>query len=126
MKNLILFDDIEILLPEMLRASLGKPVGRSLPTDAVSEYITVRRQGGIRRKPITESVRVGINVYAKDDKTANDLALLVRAHIETYENQGPFKNVSVDGIVEIPDNSNYRQRYFVATLDMRGYPAEGA
>ena len=125
MRTLFLFDDIEVVLPEMLRDSLGKKVGRNLPTDAGSEYITVRRQGGIRNR-VTESVRVGINVYAQDDKTANDLALLVRAHIETFENQGPFKAVSVEGIVEVPDSSNYRQRYFVATLDMRGYPAEGA
>lgn len=125
MKTLFLFDDIEVVLPQMLRDSLNKPVGRSLPTNPGSEYITVRRQGGIRNR-VTETVRVGVNVYATDDKTANDLALLVRAHIETYENQGPFKAVSVNGIVEVPDNSNYRQRYFVAELDMRGYPAEGA
>jgi len=125
MRNLFLFEDIEVVLPAMLRNSLGKPVGRSLPTNAGSEYITVRRQGGIRRG-VTEAVRVGINVYAPDDKTANDLALLVRAHIETYENQGPFKRVSVEGINEVPNESNYRQRYFVASLDMRGYPAEGA
>jgi metal-dependent amidase/aminoacylase/carboxypeptidase family protein len=116
----ILFPDVEIDLPALLRSVLADTyVGRDYAERPV--VVTIRRQGGIRRNKVTETARVGVNVYAPSDKEANDLALRVRALIETLADTGSFGAVSTEGITEIKDENKAR-RYFVANIDLRGAP----
>lgn len=118
---MIIFDDIEMLLPSLLRESFTDAyVGRNVPDPLREQVITVRRQGGYRVNRFTESVNVGINIYAVNDKDANDLALEVRASIEGLVDHGPIKRVRTEGITEIPSDTNNKRRYFAVRIDLRG------
>jgi hypothetical protein len=122
MRPVTIFPDIELWLTAYLRGRdelAGVYVGRNYPSTDRAKTVTVRRQGGSRRSPVTENASVGVNVWAADDLTANELAATVRACIEEAVDTAPIEDVSVGGPTEITDEKKAR-RYFTANLIVRG------
>lgn len=121
MRSAVIFPDIELLLINRLRPYLTNAyLGRDYPRNAYSNVITLRRQGGVRKNPIIETVRLGVNSYAQTPKEATDLALEIRATLESLADTAPLGKIEADGITEIKDNTNMSRRYFILSADVRG------
>lgn len=118
----VIFSDVELLLTQALRndAAAGQ-IGNTFPTSpTASTIVRIIREGGRRKNQLVETARVGVSVFAKTDKEATDLALKVRALIESYGDVRPFGRVTGQGISTIPNNTGYKQRYFVIDVDLVG------
>lgn len=122
MSTSVIFDDVEMLLTQRLReAGLEGYIGRDFPTTTSHPtLVAVMREGGRRSGPVTDTARVGVNVFAKTDKAATDLALHVRALIESFGDKRPFGRVMGQGISTIRDDTGYKQRYFIVDVDLIG------
>lgn len=122
MSTAVIFDDVELLLTTRLReAGLTGYIGTEFPTSSTHPTVVrVMREGGRRAGPITDKARVGVNVFAKTNKEVNDLALHVRALIESFGDVRPFGRVEGQGIGTIPSDTGYKQRYFIVDVDLIG------
>lgn len=117
----VIFADVEMLLAQRLREkNLGGYIGRVFPTSTHTHVIRVFREGGRRKNQLVETARVGVSVFAKTDKEATDLALKVRALIESFGDVRPFGRVTAQGVTEIPNDTGYKQRYFIVDVDLVG------
>ena len=122
MSTTVIFDDVELLLTTRLReAGVSGYIGTEFPASTTHPTVVrVMREGGSRAGPITDKARVGINVFAKTNKEVNDLALHVRALIESFGDLRPFGRVKGQGISTIPSDTGHKQRYFIVDVDLIG------
>lgn len=118
----VIYDDVEMLLTQRLRAyGLAGYIGNTYPNNTThNTVIRVIREGGRRKNQFVETARVGISVFAKTDKEATDLALRVRAVMESLGDDRPFGRVHPQGISTIATDTGFKQRYFVADIDLVG------
>lgn len=119
----VIFSDVEMLLAQRLRGTgLTGYIGRDFPSDSTRypTVIRVRREGGRRKSQLVETARVGVSVFAKTDKEATDLALKVKAIIESFGDILPFGGVTGQGLTDIPNDTGFKQRYFVVDVDLVG------
>lgn len=141
------FPDVELWATGFLRSSLsarteafasGVYVSNVIPSPRRDRMVIVRRDGGPRLSPVLEAARLGVQVWAKTEQDANDLATLVRALLgdgvndrgNTYPGVFPgntypgaliqVKKVNDTGPSMVSDPSNQPLRYFTAELTVRG------
>lgn len=117
--TVLVFEDIEIWLAAYLRSLLADVfVGRKVPTTRRDYMVTIRRVGGVTRNRVSETARIGVNVYAPDDAKANDLAAKVRAYVGATAGEGNVRQSTTTGFYEVEDSQP--RRYFTAELVIKG------
>lgn len=122
MRPKLLSPDIEVILPAYLRAlpsMAGVFIGRDYKVATVPA-ITIQRSGGAPYGLI-DYPTLSINVWASNDKAANDLALRLMAELEAINNNAPIIRIDPSGPSPITpsDVSGAVQRYLTATAEVR-------
>lgn len=118
---MIVFPDVELGLTKRLRKHFTDVdyIGRKVPKDANDRdsLIVVRRQGGESFTAFLDRPRVGVNVYARTEQKAGDLAREVRAYLHTLDE---LKRVRTSGPAEVATDLSHERRYFTAEFSMLG------
>ena len=125
-----IFPDLEVLLVSRLSDALnqsGETVAEDVtvsvkkPAPNVTPYpakiVTIRSDGGFdEERNIVRREAVGVNVYAQDYKTANDLARLVEALLRGLTG-GEIKLVEVTlSAVRVDNPAQEEQRFITASI----------
>lgn len=125
-----IFPDLEVLLVSRLSDALnqsGETVAEDVvvsvkkPAPNVSPYpakiVTIRSDGGFdEERNIVRREAIGVNVYAQDYKTANDLARLVEALLRGLAG-GEIKLVEVNlSAVRVDNPAQEEQRFMTASI----------
>jgi hypothetical protein len=125
-----IFPDVEVLLVSRLSDALnqsGETVAEDVtvsvkkPAPNVTPYpakiVTIRSDGGFdEERNIVRREAVGVNVYAQDYKTANDLARLVEALLRGLTG-GEIKLVEVTlSAVRVDNPAQEEQRFITASI----------
>jgi hypothetical protein len=118
----IRFPDIEGVLVSFLRAA-NIAASTKVPNPRPSEFVRLRRTGGVRSGPVTDTPLVDFEVYAATDVKAQELGERVRGLIS--EREGIQANVyrvgEVGGLANLPDPDTTESRYvFKAEFRVRG------
>lgn len=120
----IIFPDVELVLTGKLRAALaahgysGTHVSNTRGTHGTAVW--VRRDGGPVLDQVREEARVGINVFAPDEKKVNDLARTVSALVRAMADGDPIYRVRQSlGPSPIAEPSGSR-RYMTFALVLKG------
>lgn len=116
------FPDAEVVVAAALKeVLLSAFVDNTTPSPIVGDTVIVGFSGGGGRAWGEAAVNVGINVYALTEKECRDLTLLVQ-NILAVTSNGSIEMVSVPagGGTSIPRQSPPFQRYFAATVRLRG------
>ena len=129
----VLFDDIELWATGRMRtllASRSEPyatdvyIGNKVPNPRRDRMVIFRRDGGPRTSAVLEAPRLGINVWAKTDQDAGDLARLVAALLCASPDGAPVCKVTITGgPYAVPDESTQPRFYFTAELTSKGSDA---
>lgn len=124
----VIFADIEAYLTDYLTGMfpdyLEDPVTvRNTVPDAdpfPARLVVVRRDGG-RREQHLEFPRLGVRVWAADDGTATDLALLTASLIVACPDGLPVvRAVQLSGPSALPEENGKSYRYMTFELTARG------
>lgn len=129
----VLFDDIELWTTGRLRelfadrsepVATGVYISNKVPNPRRDRMVIVRRDGGPRLDAVREAPRLGINVWAKTDQDANDLARLTAALLWASPDGDPVSKVTITGgPYAVPDESTQPRFYFTAELTSKGRDA---
>ncbi len=132
--TLITTPDIEVVLPERIRAALtstwsGLYVSRSKPKADHPFVVTVTRSGGSALNRVVDQVRVQVGVFVHStagvpEQVANQLAETVRAVIEAQRGVFPFYEVRVSVPVPVNSKGEPPQRFFYADVMVRRTTSE--
>ncbi len=125
----IVYPDAELVLTGRLRTELAaRPelyaasafVSNSVPNPRRDYMVIIRRDGGPEGE-LRDQARISLQVWAKTEKDANDLARLVVALTKTFADGSPIVAVVPNsGPMAIPDESGQPLRYIVADFHTRG------
>lgn len=125
----VVLPDVKAVVLAHIRSSLaarpepfaqGVVVKGDLPDPRPERAVTVRDDGGSRLPDVRGVARLGINVWAKNEADATDLANLVSAIVAGAENVGPIRRASASRPMEVEDPSGQPNRYLTAELTVRG------
>lgn len=126
----VLFPDTELWATEYLRdvlAARPEPytanvyVSNSVPSTRRDRMVTVRRDGGSRLDQVREAARLTVNVWAKTEQDATDLARMVAALLWAAPNGDPVVKVEqFTGPSPVADLSGQPLRFMVFELTVRG------
>jgi hypothetical protein len=137
----VLPPDLELYLTQYLRPLL--PAARvankepgDLATPLKQPVVIVRDDSGPKGSPVTFDRSVGVTVLAGDktaDKTANDLARLVYAHLTDPDictaDGSPVAAVADEGCngpYAVQDDHDYARRYMTIEYTVVGTPMDSA
>lgn len=122
--------DVELWATTMLRQALaarpepyaaGVYVSNAVPTTRRDRMVIVRRDGGARLDLVREVARLGVNVWAKTDRDAADLARLVAALLWASPTGDPVLRVEQPmGSTPVADPSGQPLRYQTFEVTTRG------
>lgn len=130
----VIHDDIELWVTTRLRALLAaRPepytsnvyVSNTTPNPRRDRMVIIRRDGGGRLDAVREAPRLGINVWVKSGKTAeqeaNDLGRMVAALLAASPDGNPVSRARITGgPYPIADESSHEKRYITAELVSKG------
>ena len=115
----IVFPDVELFLTQRFRERFPDVdyIGRKVPRDLEHRrsVIAIRRQGGETWSAFLDVPRVGINVYARTEQEAGDLAREARGFLHTIPE---LKRVRTSGPAEATTDTNLERRYFTSEFSM--------
>jgi hypothetical protein len=119
---MIQFPDIEGALVGFLK-NVNIAASTKVPNPRPAEFVTLRRTGGVRVGPVTDTPLVDFEAYAANDLKAQQLGERVRGLIS--ERTGIAANVyrvgEVGGLANLPDPDTTGSRYvFKAEFRVRG------
>lgn len=98
-------------------------VGTAVPKQRRDRMVIVRRDGGPRLDILRESARLTVNVWAKTEQDANDLARMVRALLWAAPDGAPVVRVDDSaGPSPVPDASGQPRVTFAVNAIVRGEP----
>lgn len=127
---IVIHDDIELWACTRLRALLlaraeaytdDVYVSNTIPDPRRDRMVIVRRDGGGRLDAVREAPRLGVNVWAKTEQDANDLARMVAALLWASPDGNPVSKVTITGgPYPIPEQSDSFLRYITAELISHG------
>lgn len=127
---IVIHDDIELWTTTRLRALIearSEPytdsvyVSNTTPNPRRDRMVIVRRDGGGRLDVVREQPRLGVNVWAKTEQEANDLARMVAALLAASPDGNPVSRVTITGgPYPIEDESTQERRYITAELISKG------
>jgi hypothetical protein len=125
----VVFPDVELWGTTYLRDALGQRtepwaavdlVSNRVPTTRKNRMVIVRRDGGTS-DGLRDVARVSVQVWAKTEQDATDLARLVAALLWAAPNGDPvLKVVQQSGPTPIADTSGQPLRYLVFEIHTRG------
>lgn len=135
MTEVVVAPDVEAWAVAYLSAALAaRPepytgdvwVSTAMPVDPVTKksyrkdrMVIVRDDGGPRLDVVREVARLGVQVWAKTDEDASDLARLVAALLWAAPDGKPVVKASTSGPWPVPDESGQPKRYLTAELVVR-------
>src|SRR5690349_2931272 len=127
---IVIHDDIELWATTKLRALIlarteqytdNVYVSNTVPSVRPDRMVIVRRDGGGRLDAVREAPRLGVNVWAKTEQDANDLARMVAALLWASPDGDPVSKVTITGgPYAIPEQSPHHVRYLTAELISHG------
>ena len=126
-----IFPDVELLLCTFLRDALAdRPepycasvhVSNALPNPRPARAVIVRRDGGRRTGEVTETARVGLNVWAADEQDAADLSRMTAALLH-FAAPDPVMHVeTMSAFSPVADASGQPRRYGTFELTIASTP----
>lgn len=129
----IVFPDAELWATTALRAALvgrgeaylsGVKVSNAVPAARPDRLVTIRRDGGAA-VGVFDNPRLGVNVWARTEQDATDIARLVAALFWSLPGDGVCVSMRmVGGPNPIPDESGAKRRFMTFEARLRGTPLE--
>lgn len=123
--NAVIFPDVEMWASGYLRAALaahgypGTFVSNRRETQDVAVW--VRRDGGPELDQLREAARLSVNVFAKSEQAATDLARTVTALLRSAADGNPVLKVEqLTGPSAVADDSRLSRRFMSFELTVRG------
>lgn len=131
---IVIHDDIELWACGRLRALLATRtetyagnvyVSNTVPNPRRDRMVIVRRDGGGRLDAVREAPRLGVRVFVKAGKNAeqeaNNLGRLVAGLLAASPDGDPVSRVTIlGGPYAVPEESGVEQRYLTAELVSKG------
>lgn len=125
-QELIVFPDTVALVVDFLADEVGCHVGNTVPTDRPTQFVVVRRVGGVLRNFVADSATLTVECWADLAENAHDLAQWCRGLLHTMPGQ-QFDGVTVykidelAGPADLPDPLSDQPRYsFTVSVTVRG------
>lgn len=118
----VIHDDIELWATARLRELLAaRPeaytknvlVSNKVPNPRRDRMVTIRRDGGGRLDAVREAPRLGVNVWAKTEKDAADLARMVAALLAASPDGNPVSRVRITGGPYAVDDESRQPRFYI-------------
>lgn len=133
MSEVIVFPDVELLLCNRLRAMLAERpepyasvpfVGNTTPKPIPERAVVVRCDGGPRLDVVRQATRVGINVWARQQTEASNLARLVSALLVAATDASILNVAQVTAPYAVPEETQDRVHlYLTGQVLIRGVAA---
>jgi hypothetical protein len=134
---IVIHDDIELWACNRLRALLDDRteayaanvyVSNTVPSTRRDRMVIVRRDGGGRLDTVREAPRLGVRVFVKAGKNAeqdaNNLGRLVAALLGASPDGDPVSRATITGgPYAVPEESGAELRYITAELVSKGRTA---
>ncbi|ALY10739.1 tail terminator [Arthrobacter phage Suppi] len=120
MVEVIIFGDSEDILRVQVARDLqridGKlwPVGTKVPNPRPSEFVILRRVGGVRRDLVTDEPTILVEVWANTESRAVRIAAIIQGLLHSYSQIGEYSILGCDeisGPVNLPDGLSAQVRY---------------
>lgn len=132
MSDIVLFPDAVALVTGYLDDLFGIHVGSRVPDPRPSEFVTVRRGGGVRHDLVVDAAQLLIESWADQPETAHDNAQIVRAYLHALAGQvvdgvTVYRVEELSGLADLPDPlSNQPRIVFTVLVHVRGSVAVGS
>ncbi|ATW58730.1 tail terminator [Arthrobacter phage Urla] len=120
MVEVVIFGDSEDILRVAVQRDLlridGKswPVGTKPPNPRPSEFVIIRRVGGVQRDLVTDEPTILVEVWAATETRASRVAQIIRGLIHSYSEIDGYAILGCDeisGPVNLPDGLSAQVRY---------------
>lgn len=117
--------DLEAIVPKLIYTLLsgqypGLFTGRAAPADLGERPIaTFRREGGLSKNRLLDQARLAVDIYARSDRAANELARDVRGALESLQGHAPIISVETSGPVPLLETGKGPHRQLFADVLVR-------
>lgn len=130
MQPVVAFPDAVLVVIDYLREKMPDlMVGSRVPEDRPSQFVRVRRTGGLRRTLVNDRPRIDFQCWARTEEEAETLMSRVRAYTlamaGTRGTTTVYRVREVGGPQWMPDNESNQPRYgFAVEFSTRGTELE--
>ena len=125
---MITFGDIEDALRVYLNSVLSVTAYVSIPPERPASFVSLVRNGGVKRSLVTESATVTLDAWAQAPGAAHDLAQEARAAVhnlpgQTIGHMTVYRVQEFGGPANLPDPLTDQPRYTLTlSIDVRALP----